>query len=274
MQAEEIERHYEIEKELAAQLKEADRGSRKELYTELYDELFRRVPSHPCLTRLADPAAEDRYIAARVRLLTRLLGRDEVFLEVGPGACRLALAMTHVASQVYAVDVSTELTKDLDAPDNFELVISDGSSIPVAAESVDLCFSDQLMEHLHPEDAAEQLGGILRALRPGGAYFCVTPNRLNGPHDVSRGFDPVATGFHLKEYTYRELVVLFRETGFGRFSTYLGPGSRCIRVPVGLRTGFEVLVEALPRSLGSWLANSLLGKVMLSIKLVAFKDRG
>jgi hypothetical protein len=31
------------------------------------------------------------------------------------------------------------------------------------------------MEHLHPEDAFEQLRNIIRALAPGGRYVCITP---------------------------------------------------------------------------------------------------
>ena len=73
------------------------------------------------------------------------------------------------------------------------------------AGSVDLAFSDQLMEHLHPDDAVEQLRNIHRALKPGGVYVCVTPNRLYGPSDISAFFDDEARGFHLKEYSLDEI---------------------------------------------------------------------
>jgi hypothetical protein len=73
-----------------------------------------------------------------------------------------------------------------------------------------------LMEHLHPDDAMEQLRSIADALRPGGRYICITPNRLTGPHDISAGFDDEARGFHLREYTYRELACAFRRAGFRR----------------------------------------------------------
>lgn len=61
------------------------------------------------------------------------------------------------------------------------------------------------MEHLHPDDAYEQLQEIYNALIPGGIYICITPNRLSGPHDVSQYFDSIATGFHPKEYTTVEM---------------------------------------------------------------------
>jgi hypothetical protein len=59
-----------------------------------------------------------------------------------------------------------------------------------------------------------------RALKPGGRYLVVTPNRLSGPHDISRAFDDVARGFHLKEYTYGELSRALRQAGFRRVRVF------------------------------------------------------
>ena len=36
-------------------------------------------------------------------------------------------------------------------------------------------------------------------------FICLTPHRSTGPHDMSKYFGDVATGFHLKEYTNKEL---------------------------------------------------------------------
>ena len=132
-------------------------------------------------------------------------------LEIGAGDCALSLALAAHARQVYAVEVSREIAHTEDAPENFELLITDGRSIPVEPNSVDVAYSNQLMEHLHPDDALEQLNGILSALRPGGKYICFTPNRLLGPSDISQYFeDEVASGFHLREYSNRELRDLFK----------------------------------------------------------------
>ena len=48
---EQLLEHYNIEKELANRLRNASKEERRHLYTFLYDELFRRVPLHPQLTR-------------------------------------------------------------------------------------------------------------------------------------------------------------------------------------------------------------------------------
>ena len=54
---------------------------------------------------------------------------------------------------------------------NLDIVITDGVSLPVEPGSVDVAYSDQLMEHLHPDDAVAQLENVVRAIRPGGVYI-------------------------------------------------------------------------------------------------------
>ena len=150
---EQLKEHYIIEKELASRLRSASREERRHLYTALYDELFRRVPHHPQLTQKADPQTQAEAVSAQLALLSRFLKPDSTFLEVGPGDCRLAFEVAKRVRKVIAVDVSEEITRTSERPDNFELIISDGSSIPVPVESVDVAYSNQLMEHLHPDDA-------------------------------------------------------------------------------------------------------------------------
>jgi len=67
------------------------------------------------------------------------------------------------------------------------------------------------------------VANLVRALAPGGIYLCVTPNRLYGPSDVSGYFYDIATGFHLREYSARELSRLFTEAGFARTHFYVSP---------------------------------------------------
>lgn len=197
--SEQIKEHYEIEKTLASRLRNASAEERRSLYTSLYNELFCRVPHHPQLTRKQSPQLTQQAVNWKLKLINRFLPQVESFLEVGPGDCALSLKMTELVRQVYAVDVSEEITKDIVEPNNFQLVISDGSSIPIPSNTIDLAYSNQLMEHLHPDDAYHQLKNIYAALKPSGKYICITPNRLYGPTDISKYFDDVAKGFHLKE---------------------------------------------------------------------------
>ena len=55
------------------------------------------------------------------------------------------------------MDVSARLSQNVRFPDNFEFIVSDGVTIPVPENSVSIAYSYQCMEHLHPDDAVEQL---------------------------------------------------------------------------------------------------------------------
>src|SRR5690606_33686531 len=146
---EQIREHYEIEKQLAARLSHSTPEARKTLYTSVYDELFQRVPHHPQLNTKASPDYQATKSAREVRKLKPFLHGDTVFMEIGPGDCALSLAVAPQVRQVYALDVSQEITKDLLTPDNFELILSDGSTVPLPPASVNVAYSNQLMEHLH-----------------------------------------------------------------------------------------------------------------------------
>lgn len=223
---ERIRAHYEIEKELAAKLRGASRAERRVLYGSLYDELYRRVPDHSMLVRKASPEEKALKVDAQMKFLSSFLNRETTFLEIGAGDCALSLEVATRVKQVYAIDVSDEITRGSAFPANFRLCLSDGTSIPVPPGEATVAYSNQLMEHLHPDDAFEQLGNIYAALAPSGIYICRTPNRLNGPHDISRSFDRVATGFHLKEYTVAELDQLFRHAGFSRVKVIVATRGR------------------------------------------------
>jgi SAM-dependent methyltransferase len=244
--AESVRRHYEVERGLAARLRAAAREQRLHLLTQLYQELFREVPDHPRLTRKHCAEDSRREAAAQMSFLRRFLTPDATLLEIGPGDCALSFAAARLVRQVYGVDVDECLTYSAERPANFRLFISDGVTVPVPAQSVNLAYSNQLMEHLHPEDAREQLRNIFAALAPSGAYVCITPNRLNGPHDISRFFSDEAEGFHLKEYTVTELVSLFLETGFRRVAAYAESRGVWVRVGVGVVKTLEALLERLP----------------------------
>jgi len=266
---EQVVEHYQIEKALAQKLRQASREERRGLYTEVYDELLKRVRHHPLLH--ARRTAEDvkRTVDEQLARLEPYIGPDTVFLEVGAGGCQLSLALTSRVKRVIAVDVSNEITAHVKPPPNFELVISNGTNIPVAPGSIDVAFSNQLMEHLHPDDAAEQLREIYTALAPDGTYLCFTPNSISGPHDVSRGFDPVATCLHLHEYTVGELDRMFKHVGFKHTQVLLPRGN--VRVPVPAITALESCVSTLPGSLSRKVAYFRPMRGFLGIRIVARK---
>jgi SAM-dependent methyltransferase len=178
-----------------------------------------------------------------------------------------------MVKQVYAAEVSEEVvTTPEDQPRNFALILSDGLTLPLPKLSVDVAYSNQVMEHIHPDDVPDQLQAIYSVLAPGGVYVCVTPNRLCGPHDVSKYFDAVATGFHLKEYTWGDLSQLFTQAGFSRVSAYVGGMGFHLPCPVFLLKALERVIEPLPPALRRTLIlkTPLIG-LLLMIRLVGHK---
>jgi SAM-dependent methyltransferase len=266
-----IEHHYHVELELAGRLRNAPRAERLSLYGPLYDELFRRVPNHPQLTRKVSEAERRAASNDKFSLLGRFIDEHTVFLEIGAGDCAFTLAVAdRGARRCYALDVSREILSGVNDP-RVETVLSDGCTVPVPAGAVTLAYSFQVMEHIHPDDAVEQLRNLVTAIAPGGSYVCVTPSRLNGPHDVSKFFDPVARGFHLKEYTNTELARLFRSVGFSRVEPYAGFRGRYLRLPLSFVRAFEWLFDRLPSRLAQRLGRKPIFRNLLEINLRAIK---
>ncbi|HSK15287.1 MAG TPA: class I SAM-dependent methyltransferase [Gaiellaceae bacterium] len=257
--ADELRHQYEVERELGNRLRTASRAERLRLYRSVYDERIARVPTHPLAVRARDTTAREAAAVHRLRLIHRFLGPETDFLEIGPGDGSLAQAAAGHARTVYAVDVSLALVAERHWPQNLEWLLTDGVSIPLPSQSVDFAFSDQVLEHLHPDDARDQTRDVYRALRPGASYLCITPNRLSGPWDVSRAFDETATGLHLKEYTLLELVALFRSAGFERIRAFVSYRGRRLSPPVDPRIFLviEQVIGSLPRSLRKRIGRAL-----------------
>jgi SAM-dependent methyltransferase len=245
---ERLRAHWEIERELADRLRTASRDQRTELYGSVYDELFRRVPDHPQLTWAANQEQRRAEAARAAAFVRQFLPAGGVFLEIGAGDCSLSLSLCAHAARVYAVEVSREIANVDSTPNNFELLITDGRSIPMRQGTVDLAYSNQLMEHLHPDDAIEQLEQISAALRPGGRYICLTPNRLLGPGDISMYFEEdVARGFHLREYSNGELRGVMLRSGFARVDVVATLRGRFAALPIWPFLALEGAFELLPR---------------------------
>jgi ubiquinone/menaquinone biosynthesis C-methylase UbiE len=257
--------HYELERRLADRLRAAGRDERSRLYTEVYAELFDSLPDHPQKTALG--SRTDR-IAKQVRLLKSLMRRGGVYLEIGCGDALLPFALSGFAGEVLGLDVTDALVDFAAAPANFRFLKTDGVEIPLAENSVDLAHSDQLMEHLHVEDAEAQLREIHRVLRSGGRYVCKTPSSVTGPHDISVFFDEVATGFHMREYDYCSLRALMLQAGFRSVEFPLVvSGYSLATPPYQLLGGIERALQRLPaRARRNQLARFLMGITAVATK--------
>ena len=266
--------HYEVEKKLATRLREAKREERRRMYGHLYNELYTQVSDHPLLQRKALSARQlERHqgIQSQLRFLRRFVKPVSVFLEIGAGSCLVSMEIAKKVKRVIAVDVSEEITRRDDVPSNLELRIFDGVEVPVQAGTVDIAYSHQVMEHVHPEDAFEQLRTIHRSLAPGGAYVCIVPNRISGPHDISRHFDEVATGFHMKEYTTGDLALLLQRSGFRKIRSYVGAKGHYFAVPQWFLIALESLLDTMPFRIRANIGRRIPARQLLEIRMVGWK---
>jgi SAM-dependent methyltransferase len=269
-----VREHYLIERSLAERLRTTPRAERAAAYAAVYDELFRSIPHHPqLLARCSGDfvARRRRSVEYQWRFVKRFVAGGDVFMEIGAGDCALSARAAATARHVYAVDVSDEITRDTSRPANLELRLTAGAAIPVPSGAVQVAFSNQLMEHLHPDDALDQLCEIWRSLSSGGVYVCITPNRLSGPHDISAHFDDEATGLHLREYSARELRALFYNAGFRRLDFFAGARGWYVRLPYVLIALAERLLESLPGRLRKALARLAPARALLGLRVAAVK---
>jgi SAM-dependent methyltransferase len=267
-----IKYHYDVERELADRLKRATKEQRPRLYNEVYNELYSRVPDIPHLDQQSDEDFRTGYVTQLMTFLRPFLAGKQSFLEIGPGDFKLSRAVARHVPKVVAVDVTTEVVNRTTLPPNVTFGLSQGCDIPVPAGSIEIAFSDQVMEHLHPDDAFEQVENIYKALAPNGLYICITPNRLYGPHDVSKYFDAEPRGLHLKEYATHDVVRLFKDVGFSRVCAYTTTAySACLPVPLFTVISVERSLDLLPRKVRKGLACSTPLRWLLRSRVVGIK---
>ncbi|HET6463146.1 MAG TPA: class I SAM-dependent methyltransferase [Candidatus Krumholzibacteria bacterium] len=268
-----LKRHYDVERALGDRLRTLPPAERRAMYGEIYNELFARVPDHPQLTRKVSPERSRLKTLGEFRLIQKFIKPGSAFLEIGAGDGAVTLYVAKHVRTATALDVSDIILKDVAAPSNVRLMVFDGCNIPLEPATIDVAYSNQVIEHLHPEDAALQMASLLATLKPGGCYVCVTPNRLNGPHDISMFFDDVATGLHMKEYTYRELDRFFRSLGFDRTGACFGFKGRFAVLPVWCAGVFETALSILPTRLRVLIGRTPLFEKLLFIRFVAYRPR-
>jgi len=132
-------------------------------------------------------------------------------------------------------------------------------------------FSNQLLEHLHPDDALEHLRSVYAVLAPGGVYVCVTSNRLYGPRDVSGYFEDCPTGLHLHEYSAREVQSLFAAQGFVGVRFFCGARGWFVPFPYWMVAAAERVLERLPGWLRRSIADTAPMRAFLGLRIRAMK---
>jgi SAM-dependent methyltransferase len=244
---ESVLRHYVVEKEIAERIKSADREQRRKIYSTMYQELFLKVPDHPRLTRRDSKEQSQKSYKIKSRLLGKHVGKSKSLAEFAAGDCLFCIEISKKFQYVYAIDISDQRHTNFFAPENFELIIYDGYSLPdISDGGIDVVFSDQLIEHFHPEETELHFKMAYRILADEGSYIFSTPHLYSGPQDVSMYFSYVPECFHLKEWTYQELIVMLRNVGFLRFKTYWFAKGVKVQMPYSYFLCCENILKKVP----------------------------
>jgi SAM-dependent methyltransferase len=257
---------YKTEKSLAEKLRAAAPEDREKLYKEVYNSYFetcRRIGYLP------DSEKEKRSKMAQRALIRWAVRKRMRYLEIGAGDCVCAQEAASIGCFTVALDVV--FPKPLANRPGVYRVVFDGSRIPFKAESFDFAFSNQCLEHQHPDDASDQTRDVARVLKYGAEYLCVTPHQYSGPHDISNGFDEQATGLHLHEYTLMELVNVMKLSGFSVKWCVAGARSAYCRVPFIFAWLMELFVSIFSHPARKIVADSLPVRSIIHIRMLGKK---
>ncbi|MBE0675359.1 MAG: class I SAM-dependent methyltransferase [Bacteroidales bacterium] len=254
-----LRNHYYIEKSLAEKLKNSDRETRRHIFATMYDELFSKVPDHPRLTQRSSDRETAITNKVKASIIDRFINKSSTYVEFAPGDCRFAFETAKKVHEVFGIDISDQRNPADSIPPNFKLIIYDGYSIPeLKANTIDVVFSYQLIEHLHPEDTKLHFELVNKILKPGGKYVFQTPHALSGPYDISMFFSNEPEGFHLKEWKYSEIKLLVKEVGYSSFQTRWSAVGFDFQLPYFYFSACESFLENFPKPKMKKLAKRLI----------------
>jgi SAM-dependent methyltransferase len=224
----ELERRYHFKL-----LAEPDCARRRALYVEAYSQ------AAPGMARIQGQRESRGFTGTITRYVRRfLIGKELV--DIGSGYGKAAREFASLCKRVIGVEVNPDLVReserraDDDGLGNVSYRQGWATETGLPDQSIDVFYSNDLVEHLHPDDFDQYLSEAIRVLRPGGLLIFLTANGLFGPHDISKFFIPPrrpAEGLHLNEPTFAEIERRLRAHGFVRARAAALPFAICRGLP-------------------------------------------
>jgi 2-polyprenyl-3-methyl-5-hydroxy-6-metoxy-1,4-benzoquinol methylase len=228
--------HWELERELRTKLLASNADNRWSVFENVYSQLFGQIY---WLNR--DEKVEHSR-TAYFQQWKDVIGQPPMRIyEIGSGQGGLIQYLADSEFDCRGTEITTERGQKwaVGGP-NLSWGTSDGVHLDrfELSNDYDVVISDQVIEHIHPDDIPDHLQGVYSILKPGGRYILSTPHAFTGPWDVSRVFCLEAPmGTHLKEYTYNELLTLIRSAGFKSVTSVF-------RLPIKLQRWFKTGLKA------------------------------
>lgn len=254
---------FDFERAAARRLLSASQCERPALYLSIYAEYFRKFGASGSCND--GSARKTRHQVAFLKPFMR--NGVNTFMEFGSGNGHVCVAMSAFAKRVIGVDIAANRDAPRDAPANCHFVTANITSRLVEDGTVDVLYSSQVLEHLHPDDCVIVVRNAFAALKPGGLFINIVPNWLTGPHDISKYFVNRAEGLHLHEYDNRELSKLLCESGFESCQSYVGTHSICFPLPSKLVGALETVSQAFPQN---WRKNIIM-RGLTGVRMAARK---
>jgi SAM-dependent methyltransferase len=248
--AEQVMHHWNWERQMRRELLAAPAESRWEVfedrYSRHYSELF-------WLRDAPQPCHSQEWLD--------LIGKpSKKVFEIGSGKGGLIKALADAGHECTGTEITRERGKRWVEDTNVRWHTTDGVHLDrfEPRDYYDFVISNQVIEHMHPDDLQAHFEGVYAILRPGGRYIVATPHRFLGPCDVSCLFgSSECEGQHLKEYTYKEISALAKTAGFREVAASLRfphpvrrisdrCKARASRVYQGYLESIETILDAVP----------------------------
>lgn len=203
--------HWNLERKLTEELLSSTPLNRWQTFERCYERLYSELPW------LNTPARPD---PVSYRVWAHLIGETpNKIYEIGSGQGGLIRYLANIGHQCKATEITRERGKRFDPAAKIFWDTSDGVHLDKfePPESFDVCISDNVIEHLHPDDLVDHFKGVRSILVSSGRYIFRTPHAYIGPSDVSRIFGcDSPQGMHLKEYTYAEIRSALKSADFSK----------------------------------------------------------
>lgn len=231
-----ILRHWNLERDLAIELLESTPETRWEVFEQCYSRFYGELT----WLNLYTGKAETKSPAERYGdWLEAIDGPPKRIYEVGSGEGEMISYLAEIGFDCRASEITRERGQQKVSTKfpNLTWGKSDGVHLDrfEPKNTYDVVLSDQVIEHLHPEDVIPHFKSVFTILATGGIYVFNTPHRYTGPYDISRVFKcDEPKGMHLHEYTYRELARVAMETGFSEVYYVIGYRLRQIAAKLGI----------------------------------------
>ncbi len=223
--------HWEEEREYARRIADAPKGSdeRAKAFQEGYDAVTtiigrRYGESSSGLVMGLNP----RYVRFVLKLLSgyqsRGIKKPKLF-EVGYGSGAVLEEVAKAGFGVAGIEVSTRMREQalrrLPEEAHHGVFLGDFLSLDLGQDNgtFQVAYWNDVFEHLPPDENLDYLRKLHDLLAPGGVLVTITPNWHLRPGDVTGLYKPPrseAEGFHLREYTLREMTKLLKQAGFAK----------------------------------------------------------